>query len=124
MAQNLIFDPVKKDYVVENGSPLPSDRVLEAAYYALLIPQGKWIYGEPSQGSLLYKMLNQKRKSSSEQQFSSIVKEALDRQLVKTGIASGTEFITTETTRTGTAAEIKVAKNEQLISDEFSFDGV
>lgn len=41
MAQNLQIDPVTKDYVIVNGSPVASDRVLEACYFALLIPQGK-----------------------------------------------------------------------------------
>ena len=56
MAQNIQIDPVKRDYVFSNGSPVPSDRVLEACFYAMLIPQNITMYPylQSGQGSLLY----------------------------------------------------------------------
>ena len=85
MAQNLQLDPTKKDYVVVNGSPVPSDRVEEAAYIALAIPQGNWLYGEADQGSLLY-TLRQKRLTTVDLNFASYADEALRRQLVDRGL--------------------------------------
>lgn len=124
MAQNLIFDPIKKDYVFENGVPKPSDRVLEASYYALTIPQGKYIYGLPAQGSLLYTLAGIKRTSSVEQQFSSYAKDAVDRQVVQTGQATQVNISNLETSPTGTSNEVAVTPSTNLLTNESNFISV
>lgn len=124
MAQNLKFDPAKRDYVVVNGSPVPSDDVKDAAYIALLIPKNKWLYGTPDQGSYLYTLANQKRTSSVEADFAAYTKDALTIQLVKTGKA--TEFATRnlDATPTGTSNQIGVVPNETQLSNKLKFVGV
>ena len=124
MAQNLVFDPVKKDYVFTNGVPTPSDRVLEATYYALAIPQNQYLYGEDGQGSFLYTLKNQKRTSSIEQQFASYAKDAVDRQVVKTGLATSVDVSNIATSETGTLNEIDVKPSTNLLSNEFNFTSV
>lgn len=124
MAQNIQIDPKTRDYVVVDGVPVPSDRILEATYYALMIPQGKWIYGNSDQGSMLHTLQNQKRRQSIDQEFAAIASEAIDRQLVQKGIASAFDVKAVETTRTGTSNEIRVAQNENQLSDQLNFNGV
>ena len=124
MAQNLLFDPVKKDYVFTNGSPTPTDRILEKTYYALMIPQGKYLYEENRQGSLLHTLEGIKRTSDIEQQFSSYSKEAIDRQLIQTGQATEVEVENLEATKTGTSNSISVTPSAVQLSTEFDFVSV
>lgn len=123
MAQNLKLDPQKKDYIFANGSPIASDSVLEAAYYAIKIPQNKYLYGQEGQGSLLY-TLKGKRDSSIEQQFASYAKAAIDKQLIETGQAKAVSITNIETTRYGTSNEIDIVPSEVQISNELNFVSV
>lgn len=124
MSQNLKLDPIKKDYVVENGSPIPSDRVEEATYYAITIPQGKWLYGQPGQGSYVYTLYNKKRTANIEQLFASYVKDAVNTQVIATGKASAVEVRNIESTSTGTSNKIDVTQAESTISDRLDFVSV
>lgn len=124
MAQNLTMDPLKKDYVVKNGSPVPSDTVLDKAYFALMIPQGKWLYSVPGQGSLLYTLTNRMRDQNLEATFSSMVKDAINTQLVNTGQANDVGTQNTETTPTGSANDINVTPAATTLSSQLNFSGV
>lgn len=124
MAQNLLMNPLKKDYVVIAGSPVPSDTVLDKSYFALLIPQGKWMYSVAGQGSLLYTLQNRMRDSAIEATFSSMVKVAINTQLIKTGQASSVKTQNTETTPTGSANNISVAPAALTLSSQLNFSGV
>jgi phage gp46-like protein len=124
MAQNLIFDPVKKDYVFTNGVPTPSDRVLEASYYAIAIPQGKYLYGDVGQGSYLYTLTGVKRTSSIEQQFFSYAKDALERQVIATGQATKVDVSNLEANKFGTSDQIDVTPSAVQITNEFNFISV
>jgi phage gp46-like protein len=124
MAQNLQLDSVKRDYVVVNGSPIGSDRVEEAAYYALLIPQGKWLYGDVDQGSLLYTLDKQKRSSSIEQDFAGYAQDAIKRQVIDTGKATASAVKNFETTRFGTSNLINIVPAQTQLSDQLSFVSV
>lgn len=124
MAQNLKLNPVLRDYEVVNGSPIPSDRVEEAAYYALKIPEGKYLYGETGQGSYLYTLENQKRDRSIEQNFAALARDAIKRQLIDTGIATKQEISVLETTRTGSSNQIKIEPAQTNLSDELDFVSV
>ena len=124
MAQNLQIDPVKKDYVIENGSPIASDRVLEASYYALLIPQGKWLYGNTDQGSLLYTLESTKRTSAIEQLFSNYAIVAIEQQVVNTGKATGVQVTNLQATRNGTSNEIDVIPSTSQLSNQLNFNSV
>jgi len=121
MAQNLEMIPEKRDYLVVNGSPVPSDRALEAAYFALTIPQNKWIYGQENQGSLLYTLENQKRSNSIEQQFASYSIDAVKRQVVSTGQVSAVDAINIEATRYGSSNQVRIQPVVKVEQDEFSF---
>lgn len=121
MAQNLQLDPKKKDYVVVNGSPVPSDRVLEACYYALTIPQGQWLYGQVGQGSLLYTLENQKRLGTIEETFSAYVRDAINRQVIQNGQATAAQVKNVEATRTGTVNQINVVPSNTQLSDQLNF---
>ena len=122
MAQNLRLDPTKKDYVLTaNGTSVPSDRVEESVYFALTIPQNRWLYGDPNQGSQLYSLNNVKRTNSIEQQISGFANDAIDRQVISTGKASAARVTNTEATRTGTANKIEVIASETQASNQFNF---
>lgn len=123
MAQNLKLDPKKRDYVVVNGSPIPSDRIEEAAYYALTIPQGAWLYGQPDQGSLLY-TLTGKRVGTIEQAFASFANDAIKRQLVDTGKATAVQTENLQATRTGTSNQVEIIPNTKQIATQFNFNSV
>lgn len=120
MAQNLMLDPKKRDYVVVNGSPVPTNRVEEKTYIALTIPQGKWIYGANGQGSLLW-TLRQKRVPSTDQNFASYSQDAIQRQLIDTGDATQADISNLESTSTGTLNEIKVTPTPSEPVSQFSF---
>jgi len=124
MSQNLQIDPVKKDYVFKNGSPLGSDRVLEASYYALLIPMGKYLYGSIGQGSLIYTMEGLKRNSSIDQNFAAYARDAINRQVVQTGKAKSVSITNIETTPTGTNNNISVVESENQLSNNLNFVSV
>lgn len=121
MAQNLIFDPVARDYVFLNGSPQPSSRILEQCYYALAIPQNNWLYGIQGQGSLLYTLIAKKRTSSVEQIFISIARNALNAQVVQTNEASAIGLVNIATSRTGTSNEIEAVQATQQAASQLSF---
>lgn len=124
MAQNLQIDPVKRDYVFVNGSPVPSDRPLEACYIALTVQRNRWLYGAPGQGSLLWTLQNEKRSSHIEQQFSSLATQAIDANVIQEGKASAVQVKNIQTTRTGTLNEIDVIPSQQKISQQINFVSV
>jgi phage gp46-like protein len=124
MAQNLQINPQSRDYVTVNGSPVPSDRVEEASYYALTIPEGKWQYGQQGQGSLLFTLANTKRNSSVEQNFAAYADASLKRQVVATGLATGAKTENLQTSRTGTLNQIEVIPSQVQSSSQFSFTSV
>lgn len=124
MAQNLQMNPEKRDYVFENGSPIPSDRVLESAYFALAIPRGKYLYEQDNQGSLLHTLGNQKRTSSIEQQYSSYATQAIEDQVIKNDLATKVQVKNLEATRNGTLNEIDVTPSANQTSNQFNFVSV
>lgn len=124
MAQNLEIDPTKKDYVVVNGSPVPSDRVEEACYIALTIPQGKWLHGVAGQGSLLYTLQNKKRTANIEQLFSSYARDAINSQVVETGKASAVAVKNIDSSREGTSNQIEVKPSQVQLSEQVKFNPV
>jgi len=124
MSQNLQIDPVKKDYVVKDGSPVPSDRVLEACYYALLIPKNQWLYGATNQGSLLYLLEGIKRSASVEQQFSAYSQDAINQQVVQTGKAKSVSVKNLAVSRTGSSNQIDVVQSQTQLSNQINFVAV
>jgi phage gp46-like protein len=124
MSQNLQISPQSRDYVVVNGSPVPSNSVEMASYFALTIPEGKWLYGQPGQGSLLFTLKNTKRTSSVEQNFAAYADAALKRQVVATGLATDAKTENLQTSRTGTLNQIEVIPSQVQSSSQFSFTSV
>lgn len=124
MAQNLRIDPTKRDYIVENGSPIATDSVLEASYFALLIPDGRYVYGIPGQGSNLYVLNNSKRVASIEQVFSAIAKGAISRQIIATGQATAVGTENLDTSRSGSSNQISVVPSGTQVSDQLNFNPV
>lgn len=121
MAQNLQMNPTARDYIVVNGSPVPSDRVLEACYYALLIPRNKWLYGAPGQGSLLYTLEGVKRTASIEQEFAAFASDAIQTQVVDTGQATAQAVQNLAATPTGTVNQIGVVPSNTQLSNQLNF---
>jgi phage gp46-like protein len=107
-----------------NGSPVPSDRVLEASYYALAIPEMQWLYGVPGQGSLLYTLANQRRTSSVEQNYAVLANAAIQRQVITPGLATAVQTENLQTTRTGTSNQIEVIPSQAVASTQFNFSSV
>lgn len=124
MAQNLQMDPMKRDYVLKDGSPIPSDRSEEAVYFALLIPQGKWLYGNPNQGSLLYLLQNSKRTNAVEQSFASYASDAVKRQVLSAGIVKDVKVTNLAASRSGTSNEIAVIPNNSRQAEDLTFISV
>lgn len=124
MAQNLQIDPTKRDYVVVNGSPVPSDRVLEACYYAMLIPRGKWLYGDTGQGSLLFQLQNVKRSASVEQQFAGFTLDAVQSQVIAVGKATQAAVRNLAASRTGSSNELDVVPSNTQLSQQLNFVSV
>ena len=124
MAQNLQIDPTIQDYVVVNGSPVPSDRVLESCYYALLIPEGKWLYGAVGQGSQINTLENQKRTGVIDQNFSAYATDAIQRQVINTGKATAVSVANVEATRTGSSNQIQVVPAAAQLSTQLNFVSV
>ena len=125
MAQNLILDPKKKDYILSStGASQPSDRVEEAAFYALQIPQNNWLYGTPNQGSQLYTLQNSKRTASIEQQVQGYALDAIERQLIQTGRAIAAQMENVEITRTGNSSLLEIIPDERQLSTQLAFMAV
>jgi phage gp46-like protein len=118
MGQNWKFDPSKRDYVLDKGSPVPTDRIEEAAYFILTIPKGRWLYGSPTQGSELFLFNNAKRVPNTEKLFSARVVEALERQLVEPGRAREVSVFNLESSRFGTSNQVDVVPAESNISSQ------
>lgn len=121
MSQNLMLDPVKRDYVIVDGSPVPTDRVLEKCYFALRIPENAWLYGVAGQGSLLYTLQNAKRTSNVEQQFAEYSRDAIKRQVINTGDATDTQITNLSSSRTGTSNQIEVIPSQVQLSAQLDF---
>ena len=124
MGQNLKIDPTTKDYVLENGSPTSTDRVLEACYMAIMIPQNKYLYGQAGQGSLIYTLNNIKRTRSVEQIFASCVTDAIQRQVIQTGQATKVAVSNILKTRYGTSNQIDVTETNSKSSSDLEFVSV
>lgn len=124
MSQNITIDPAKKDYVVVNGSPIPSDRVFEASYIAILIPAEKWLYGKPGQGSYVYTLSNIKRSAEIEQRFAQFAQKAIQDQVIDVGRATDSQITNTAQTSTGSVNNISVVPASQNITDIYNFSGV
>jgi hypothetical protein len=124
MAQNLELDPVRQDYIVINGSPVPTDRVLEACYYPMLIPQNNWLYVNPGQGSLLYTLEGIKRAASVEQQFAAYTQQAIQSQVIATGKATASQVTNLSATRTASSNQVSVIPSNVQLSSQLSFNPV
>jgi len=124
MAQNIQIDPTKRDYVIVNGSPVPSDRIEDKAYIAIQIPQNQWLYGTPTQGSLIYTLQNKKHSPSIEQRFATYATGAINRQLITPGDATAVNVNNIQVTPTGTLNRIQVVPNTALLSNQFAFNQV
>lgn len=116
-----MLDPVKKDYVVVDGSPVPSDRIFEVAYFASLIPQGQWMYGVSGQGSLLYTLEGTKRTGAIEQTYAAYMQDALQRQLIDTNLAESVDTVNLQATPTGTLNQTTIVPKQTQLSNQISF---
>lgn len=122
MAQNSKLDPVLKDYVVVNGSPVTSDDIYEPAYYALAIPRNQWQNAEDSnEGSDLYEFQNAKRLNDTEQLFAARANKAIQDQLIATGRAVQVETTNISSSPSGTSNNIAIQPSQQNISSQFAF---
>lgn len=121
MSQNLQINPVTRDYITEGGSPIPSDRIEEACYIALTIPQGQWLYGSPGQGSLIYTLEGGKRTSSIEQKFAAFATDAIKSQVIASGKASAVAVRNLATSPTGTSNKIEVIPSQSQLSNQLNF---
>ena len=123
--QNLMLDPVKRDYVLDaKGSPVPTDDVRVSSYIAITIPQGQWLYGDPNQGSQIFTLNSAKRTASIEQQISGYVTDAVDRQVIQTGQATAQQFSNIEATRNGTSNRLAVIPLQTQVSNQLNFVAV
>jgi phage gp46-like protein len=124
MAQNLLLHPEKKDYVVVDGSPVPSQRVHESCYFALAIPSGRWLHGVPGQGSLLYRLQGAKRTAQTERLFAAYATDAIRSQVVGTGQAVAASVRNLDSARYGSSNQINVVPKVTNLASQLGFKGV
>lgn len=124
MAQNLELDPTKRDYVVVAGSPVPTDRVFEKAYFALAIPRLQWLYGDARLGSDLYLFQNTKRVPETDQLFAARATQAIQTQLVDTGEVVDVVVTNIASSRSGSSNNISMRPNQKSLSTRLAFDPV
>jgi phage gp46-like protein len=124
MAQYIAMNPQTRDYVIVNGSPVESTSVDDPVYFALLIPQGKWLYGTPTQGSLLYTLDGQKNYSKTSQSYAAYAQKAIKTQIIDTGIGSAQQVTNLQSTATGTVNQIGVVPSSQQVSGTLNFTAV
>lgn len=108
MSQFLKMNPTLRDYVFLNGSPIPSDRIEERAYFSLALPKNNWLYGDVNDGSLLYKLQGIKRTGSVEQTYASYAQDALRIQMINRGFAQSSSVTNLAATQTGTLNQIDI----------------
>lgn len=118
------MDPVKRDYVVVNGSPVASDRIYERAYFALAIPRLNWLYGSVHDGSDLYLFQNSKRVPETDRLYATRATQALNDQVVARGDATQVQVSNIASSRSGTSNEIDIQPNQKSISSVLSFSPV
>ena len=124
MGQFIQIDPTTKDYVFENGSPIETDDVRVRTYFSLMIPQNKWLYGQPNQGSLLYILNNVKRTSSIEQQFASLAADAINQQVIGMGYGNDQGIKNIAASSVGTNNEVEVVPSAQPVQSQLNFVSV
>jgi phage gp46-like protein len=124
MPQFLQMNPVTRDYVVRNGSPIETDDIRQRGYMALTIPKNNWLYGQTSQGSLLYRLNQVKRTALIEQQFSSYVQDAVQQNLITPGYATAVGVKNIATSPTGTSNQVSVVPTTTPIQSNFNFVSV
>lgn len=122
--QNWQLDPTKRDYIIQGGSFVPTDRVFEKAYFILTIPRTRWLYGQPGQGSELYRFQNAKRTNDIEQLYASRVDDALRTQLVVTGDAISTSTTNITSSRTGTSNNTDIVVPDKPRVPQLGFSSV
>lgn len=123
MAQNLKLDPAKRDYIVIAGSPVPTNRVFEKAYFALAIPRLKYLYGT-GEGSDLNLFQNTKRVPETDQLYAARARQAIEGQLVASGEVASVEVTNIATSRQGTSNNIVLQPNQQSLSTQLAFEPV
>ncbi len=126
MSQNLMLDPSKRDYVVPNGSPVATDRLYEKAYFALMIPRLRWMYGfgDASLGSDLHLFRNSKKVPESEQLYAQRATRAIEAQLVANGEVAAVNVTNIASSRSGMSNNIALQPNKQSLSTRVAFDPV
>jgi phage gp46-like protein len=124
MAQNLQLDPTLQDYVLVNGSPVPSDRMEEATYFALTIPQGKGLYQTVNQGSQLYTLENIRRSSSVDQQFATLAQDAIKRNVIQPGKGTSSQVANIAFNSRATSNQIEVIPAQTELSSQLNFTPV
>lgn len=107
-----------------NGSPIPSQRIHEDVYFALTIPQGKWLYGTPGQGSRLHELIGVKRTEKTERIFSTLAMNAIQRQIIDTGKASQALISTVESGQFGISNQIEVEPQMKDFASILNFRSV
>ena len=122
--QFLMIDPVTRDYVFRNGSPIPTDDIRVRAYIALTIPRGAWIYGQSDQGSLLYKLDNAKRSNIIEQQFAGYAKDAIQQSLISQGYATDVGVNNIAAGPTGTSNQVAIVPTATPVQSSLNFVSV
>lgn len=124
MPQFLKMDPLKQDYIFENGSPIETDDITQRGYFDVSIPKNNWLYGQSNQGSLLYTLANKKRTGVIEQQFASYVEDAINQQSIAQGYAVKVNVSNLEANRTGTSNQIQIIPTSVPVQSQFDFVSV
>ena len=124
MPQFLMLDPIARDYIFQNGSPMPTDDISLRGYFDISIPKNNWLYGRPNQGSLLYTLANKKRTAVIEKLFSSYVEDAITQQSIAQGYAAKVTITNSATTSTATNNEIQIIPTTVPVTSQFDFVSV
>jgi len=107
MAQNWSIDPVKRDYILQNGRPVNTDSLTIPAYFRIAIPRTQWLYAPNSSYGSDYYLIQKRRSTSDASQFENVGAAAL-QPIVDDGRSNGISVTTQVLTRGGVGLQIDV----------------
>lgn len=107
MSESWNINPATGDYIIENGSPVPTESLKIPAYIRLKVKRGTWMYApDSSYGSDLY-LIKKRRTTQSPSNVETAASLAL-QPILDDGRASEIEVTATVATRNAVGLETKI----------------
>lgn len=101
------IDPVKKDYVMEKGSPVQTTSLTAPAYIRLKAPRRKWMYAPDDNYGSDLKLVKRRHSTDGTSVVEDLAAKAL-QPIADDGRASEINIKTTVASRNATGLEIQI----------------